>query len=83
MAYAQTITKVIMQTAIRARKALVLAMVVATAEAGTGQGNEAVHIGPRLSRPSLKLMYFHWSAADKYVGLRNIRLEINNIFPNI
>ena len=79
MANTQAMTQAIMQAAIKAVKAVVQALAVTRAEAGTGLSSEAVSTGSRLGTPSLQQLLFDWNARDQYVELRNLRLEVNNI----
>ena len=44
-------------------------------------GNErAQNAGPKLGSPTMKHPNFNWEAEDKYNKLKNVRVEVNNIF---
>ena len=38
------------------------------------------NVGPRLGWPTMKQLTFNWEAENKYNKLKNLRLEVNNIF---
>ena len=38
--------------------------------------------GPKVGRPIVKQHTFNWEAEDKYNELKNLRLEVNNIFKS-
>ena len=80
MAKTQALTQAKRQAAVVAAKALVEAMAVMRAEADNGPRSEAVSVGHRLGRPLLKQLSYDWSPTSSYEGLRNFRLEANNIF---
>ena len=74
MASEQTLTnEAIAQAIAEATIAPVQTMTVARAE-------RTQNAGPRLGRPTMKQPTFNWEADDKYSELKNIRLEVNNIF---
>ena len=37
---------------------------------------------PRPGGPTIKQPNFNWEAEDKYIELKNFRLEVNNIFKS-
>ena len=49
------------------------------AEAATERTQNA---GPNIGRPVMKQPNFNWEADDKYNKLKNLRLEVNNIFKS-
>ena len=51
------------------------AMAVARAE-------RTLNVGPRLGGSTMKQPTFNWEAEDKYNKLKNLRLEVNNIFKS-
>ena len=73
MADTQDITQAVIQAAVKA-------MAMAGAEASAILRTNAVNAGPKLGKPSLKQLTFHWRLTDKYTVLRNFKLEVNNIF---
>ena len=60
----------ITQAVVETIKAIVQALGVAVCEVSTG---------PKIDGPTLSYSTFYWCSRDKYVELRNFRLEVNNI----
>ena len=75
-------TKAIAQGVIKAVKAAIQTMAVATSEGSSGARNEATGTGPKFGWPALRQATFDWSATDKYAELRNFRLGVNNILQS-
>ena len=58
------------------------AAIQATTVAGTERRQNGQNVGPRQSRPIKKQPTFNWEVEDKNNELKNLRLEINNIFKS-
>ena len=39
-------------------------------------------VGPKIGRPAMKQPSCNWEANDKYSGLKNFRLQVNNIISS-
>ena len=65
----------IMQAVAEATRTAIQAIAVAGAQ-------RIQNVGPRLGGPPMKQLTFNWEAEDKYNELKNLRLEVNNVFKS-
>ena len=81
MAGLETIWTVVMQAAIQAAMAAVLAM--RQADTSTASGTNTVSLGEACKHghgvPALRQPSFNWNAADKYIILLRFEMEVTNI----
>ena len=75
----QAIAQAKTQPTIETVKAVVQAIAVVEQRQTLGSESKAVSVGSRLGGASLKQTSFDQNATDKYVEIKNCRLEVNNI----
>ena len=74
------ITQAIMQAAVETMEAVVQTIAVAAGESNSGARSEQTGVGPKLDRPTLEKHTFNWVARDKYMELKYVTLERNDIY---
>ena len=63
-------------------KAVAEATIPAIQTMAVARAERAKIVGPRLGGPMMKQPNFKWEAQDKYNELKNLRIEVNNIFKS-
>ena len=77
-----SITHATAQAAVEAIKAAVQAMIDTASECSSGARSQPSSAGSKIGGPTLRKLTFDWGSRDKYVELRNFRLEVNNILQS-
>ena len=70
------VTETIAQIAAEAAGMVVQSMAMPMAE------NNQMNVGPKKGSLLMRQPMFDWHSSDKYAELRNLRMEVNNMFQN-